>query len=128
MQRLAQSLEMALRKSIAMEFNTFEKITSEQFVDRIVVSEADALVKISSAWSGADQMLSHTLQELAAKYSGKLNFFSIDRELDAALCLIYRVDTVPTLLFFKKGALVDKLSGLTNRNVIANKMDQLLIT
>jgi thioredoxin 1 len=109
-----------------MKLSNFENITPEQFVDRVLATEADALVKISNAWSGADQMLGNTLQELATLYSSKLDFFSVDTEADSDFCKKYLVDAMPTLLFFKKGILVDKLSGLNHRNVIVSKMDQLI--
>ena|SRR5690349_19041456 len=109
-----------------MSTNLYETITSDQFIDRVVVPQEDALVKISTAWSGAGQMLCHTLKELATEYSGKVNFYSVEHEADSELTINYRVDTIPTLLFFKKGTLVDKLSGLTHRHIIADKINQLV--
>jgi thioredoxin 1 len=103
-----------------------EKITSDQFLDRVVAKEADALIKIGNEWSGADQMLCHTCQELATQYASRLHFFSVDFREDSYINIYYRIETVPTLLFFKKGTLVDKISGLANRNVIANKINQLI--
>ncbi len=103
-----------------------ETIDTEQFVNRIVLNKADALVKISSAWSGAGQMLCHTLQDLALRYADKVDFFSIDYDANAVLSATYRVEAVPTILFFKRGTLVDKLSGLTHRAIISHKINQLI--
>lgn len=105
---------------------TLEEITSDQFVDRILMKKADALVKVSSHWNGASQMLCHTLQTLASQYADKVDFFSLDYETESALSSTYRVDSVPTILFFKKGRLVDKLSGLTQRTIISHKINQLI--
>ncbi|MCI0750662.1 MAG: thioredoxin family protein [Flammeovirgaceae bacterium] len=103
-----------------------QKISSDQLIDKIVITNADALVKISTAFNGAGQMLCHTLQDLARQYSGKVDFFSVDYEADSALSATYRVESVPTLLFFKQGTLVDRLSGLTHRTVITQKIHQLV--
>jgi len=95
-------------------------------MDRIIMKKADALVKVSTSWNGASQLLCHSLQRMAPLYSGRVDFFSLDYETESALSSTYRVDRVPTILFFKKGTLVDKLTGLTHRTVIANKINQLL--
>lgn len=109
-----------------MDSRLIQQITSEQFLDRIVVSQADALVKISSAWSGAGQMLGHTLIELSHKYADKLDFFYLDQDANADFVTQYMVGTTPTLLFFKKGTLVDKLAGLNHRNAIEEKINQIV--
>jgi thioredoxin 1 len=109
-----------------MMVKTLEEINSDQFADRIVRKKADALVNISSHWNGASQMLGDTLQHLASQYSGQVEFFSMNYETISTLTDTYRVDSVPTILFFKKGALVDKLSGLAHRTIISNKINQLI--
>ncbi|HEX6893474.1 MAG TPA: thioredoxin domain-containing protein [Chryseolinea sp.] len=119
---MAQGLE----RGIVMIAKNLEQITSEQITDRIILRQADALVKITSHWNAASQMLSHTLQTLASQYSGKVAFFSLNYETEATLSDVYFVDSVPTILFFKKGTLVDKLSGLAHRTIIANKINQLI--
>ena len=103
-----------------------EKITADQFADRVVQKKADALVKISSDWNGASQILCHTLQALSQQYSGKVDFYSLNDYAESSMSDTYRVDSIPTLLFFKKGTLVDKLSGLTHRTIISNKIHQLI--
>lgn len=109
-----------------MESSYIQEISTEQFLDKIVVPQADALVKVSTTWNGAGQMLRLTLFELSQKYSGKLSFFYINQDLNTEIINLYRVDTVPTILFFKKGTLVDKLPGLNQRNTIEEKINQIV--
>lgn len=106
--------------------NTLEEITAEQIASRIVLKKADAIVKISSDWNGASQMVCCTLQAQAEQYSDKVDFFSINYETEPSLSHTYGVANVPTILFFKKGMLVDKLSGLAHRTIISNKIFQLI--
>lgn len=109
-----------------MEYKTLTKIKSQDFIDRIVVSKADALVKIAPQWNAAGQILANTLQEMSTLYEGKVDFFQLEHEDDSAVTKTYRVEGVPTLLFFKKGTLVDKVSGLIQRSILSNKLEQLL--
>lgn len=110
-----------------MESTFFKKISAEQFVERIVLSKTNSLVKFTSAWNGSAQLLRHTLEDLALQYKGKVNFFLVDTESEQTLATTYRVDSTPTLLFFKKGTLVDKLTGLAQKATITNKIDQLVM-
>lgn len=109
-----------------MNKTRLQEITSDQFIDRVVITQSDALVKVSTTWSGAGQMLCQTLDELAEKYSGKMNFYFVDHSNSEEINIKYMVETVPTLLFFKKGMLVDKLAGLNHRNVIEEKINQIV--
>ena len=110
-----------------MESSIFKKISSEQFVEKIVAGKLNALVKFTSAWNGSAHLLRHTLEDLASEYSDKVNFFLVDTEAEEQLAKTYRVNSTPTILFFKKGTLVDKLSGLAQRAVLLNKIEQLTI-
>ena len=110
-----------------MESTTFKKITAEQFVERIVTSKTNSLVKFTSAWNGSAQLLRNTLEDLALQYKGRVNFFLVDTEAEEALASTYQVEATPTLLFFKKGTLVDRLSGLAQKATISNKIDQLVL-
>ena len=109
-----------------MESARIEEITSDQFLDRVVIPQADALVKISSPWNGAGQMLNHTLVELAQKYADRIPFYSVDQDSNMEFIVSYMVDSTPALLFFKGGTLVDKLAGLNHRNIIEEKINQIV--
>lgn len=111
-----------------MESTVFKKISAEQFVERIVQSKANSLVKFTSAWNGSAQLLRNTLEDLALQYTGKVNFFLVDTEAEQALASAYRIEATPTLLFFKKGILADRLSGLAQKAIISNKIDQLVLS
>lgn len=123
---MARGLEAPMSRSMIMAANVIQKITSDQFDDRVILKKADALVKISTTWSGTSQMLCGALEDLARKYSNEVNFFSMDLETESSLGSTYCIDTIPTLLFFKKGTLVDKLSGLNHTKIISNKINQLI--
>ena len=105
---------------------TFKKIDSTEFINQIIVNKADALVKITNDWNGSAQLMSRTLEGLAQQYEGKVDFFQMDGDAESSLVSTYRVESIPTILFFKKGTLVDKLTGLAQRAVISNKIYQLI--
>jgi thioredoxin-like negative regulator of GroEL len=115
-----------LANSLIMRAKSLQEITSYQFADRIVRKKADAVLQISGHQNGASQMFSHNLQAMASQYSHKVNFFSLKNEKETLPSATFRVDNGDTILFFKRGMLVDKLSGLTHRTIISNKIFQLI--
>lgn len=105
---------------------TIQQITSDQFLTKVVTQKANALVKIGNAWNGANQMISQILQDMALQYGSQVEFYFIDYEPGSAFTTSYRLEDIPTILFFKEGTLVDTLSGLTQRAIIAHKIHQLV--
>ncbi len=103
----------------------FKQISSEQFLEQIITGKLNALVKFTSAWNGSAQLLCQTLDDLATQYTGKVNFFLVDTEEEEQLAKAYQVNSTPTILFFKQGTLVDKFSGLAQKSVLSNKIEQL---
>lgn len=107
-----------------MHSQYFESINSRQFQDRIVLTKADALVKISS-FSVDTNFLCSFLDRVAPLYQGKLKFFELDPVSDSGLCETYGVNNATAVLFFKKGTMVDKISGGTHRTILSTKIHRL---
>ena len=101
-------------------------INDEEFNDRIILNKTDALVKFSPHWNAAGHILSNLLNGLSKQYNSKIRFYSLDIKPDSSLCSTYRIGGTPTILFFKKGKLVDRLSGLVQKEIISEKLDQLI--
>ena len=104
----------------------FTKVNRAQFIEKIVLDKTDSLVKFGSSWSGSAELLKQMIEDVAVSYHGKLNFFCIDSEIETELTDIYHIESFPTLLFFRKGTLVDKLSGLVQKSVISSKIEQII--
>jgi thioredoxin 1 len=104
------------------------KITDEDFIHRIIIDKADALVKFCPDWNAAGKLLFRSLENLAFQHRDKLKFYQVDFSHESSLCSTYRIQGVPTILFFKKGTLVDKLCGLVKPDAISKKISQHLLT
>lgn len=100
----------------------FEEITGEQFQDKIVLAKEDALVKVTTSWSGACHIIAPLLVELASTYQSKIKFYVMDHDKDTALSNLYGVTIFPTILFFKSGTLVDRLSGVVSKAMINSRI------
>jgi thioredoxin 1 len=109
-----------------MELQQFKTINAQELKDTILSKDINAVVKLCSSWSGSSHLLGYALSSFADRYIGQVDFYQIDIDDEPELTETYRVELVPTLLFFKRGKLVDKLSGLTPRNTISARIDMLV--
>ena len=85
-----------------------------------------SLVQFKTDWSGACQIISPVYEELAKSYRGTANFFSIDVEKEKGVDIDFGVTEYPTILFFRKGKIIDHIVGLTPKNVLITKIENAL--
>lgn len=101
-------------------------LSDANFRQEVVECEQPVLVLFKSVWSGLSDIMESRLVNLAIRYAGKIKTYKLDLHDDARLADEYLVLTVPTLLVFKHGELVDRLTGLVSETVLATKLDALL--
>ena len=104
----------------------FEEIQAEEFQDKITLPKADALVKVTTSWNGTGHIIRPILDELACQYHEYIKFYVLDHDKDDALTATYQVTTLPTILLFKKGTLVDKIVGMVNKTDMTLKIKSIL--
>ena len=99
------------------------KLTKEEFIEEVVTREANAVIELGAEWSGSSQMLLNSLVTIANHESLPLPLYHMDSEHNPFLFKLYNIDTLPALLFFRSGILIDKLPGMTSRNTILEKIN-----
>ncbi len=109
-----------------MRSNLFEKIHSGDFQDKIILGKMDAVVNITTEGNIVALLGAPFLEDVARSYRHRMKFYSLDPVQDQALCQVYGVQSAPAILFFKRGTLVDKLTGLVHRTLISAKVHALL--
>lgn len=90
------------------------KITTENF-ESYKNGGLPLVVDLWATWCGPCRMLSPVISELAEDYDGKIVVGKCDVEENDELASDFGVRTIPTLLFFKNGELVDKFVGATTK-------------
>jgi len=103
----------------------FKTITAEEFCSRIN-NHVNAVLKITTSWSGASLIVSPIIDEMAEHFGSKIEFFEMDYERDEHIRKYYEVTTFPTLLFFKHGVLVDQLTGVFHKNVLYQRLQSII--
>lgn len=83
--------------------------------DHIVQSEIPVLVDFSAEWCGPCKAQSPVLKDVAREMEGKLKVIKIDVDRNPMIAARFRVQGVPTLILFRKGQVLWRQSGLTDR-------------
>ena len=101
------------------------KITSENF-ESLKNGELPLLVDFWATWCGPCRMLAPVIAELAKTYEGKMVVGKCDVEECEELAQEFGIRNIPTMLFFKRGLVVDKLIGAQSKANIEAKIQALL--
>ncbi len=82
------------------------------------------LVDCWAAWCGPCRMLAPTLDALSAESGGRYRIAKLDVDANPRTAAAYRIESIPAMLLFKGGKLVDTLVGLQPKPAIAAKLAQ----
>lgn len=86
------------------------KIINETEFDALT-KQGLILVDFFATWCGPCKMLSPVLEQLAEKYEGKLEVVKVDVDHSGELAMRFGIMSVPTMLVFKNGEMVETLQG-----------------
>lgn len=101
-------------------------INSDEFNDVVLNSEEVVLVDFSADWCRYCKMLAPIIEELSEEMAGKVKVFEIDADKSPDITIKYSVMSLPTLMIFKKGELLDKIVGFNPKEIIKTKIEQYL--
>jgi thioredoxin 1 len=100
-------------------------ITDASFKE-LVAGDIPVVVDFWAEWCGPCRMVGPVIEELASEYEGKVIIGKINVDENDEISGEYGIRSIPTILFFKNGELVDKHIGAAQKSLLEDKLKALL--
>ena len=81
-------------------------------LNEIIHAEDFVLIDFFASWCGPCKMFSPIIDEISKLYEGKVNILKVDIDESEEIASQYSIQSVPTLILFKKGEIVFRNSGV----------------
>ena len=101
-------------------------LTDENFRREVLESEKPVLVDFWAAWCGPCRVLGPVIEELATELNGTAKVGKLNVDENPATAQQFGVRSIPTVLFFDKGQLVDSTIGVVPKDALQSKLEALV--
>ncbi len=102
------------------------EITDESFESEVINASRPTLVEFSAEWCGPCKKLAPIVEEIADEMSDKLKVVHMDVEKGRNTSVKFAVLSVPTILIFKDGKVMDEITGLVPKKAILQKVQKVI--
>ncbi len=102
------------------------KITDNNFEDEVKKSTLPVMVDFYADWCGPCKMMAPLVAQLATQYSGKCKIGKCNTDENPRSAGEFKIMSIPTILFFKEGKVVDSVIGAVSKTVLEEKIKQVL--
>jgi thioredoxin 1 len=101
-------------------------VTDENFESAIVNAPGLSMVDFWAVWCGPCRLIAPIVESLASEYAGNLTVGKMDVDANQQVASRFGIRSIPTILFFKDGQVVDTVVGAVPRPALENRIKQLL--
>lgn len=101
-------------------------ITDANFDQEVLHADMPVLVDFYATWCGPCKQLAPTIDDLADTSAGKYKVVKLDVDENNVTAGKYQVMSIPTLIFFKGGEVVDKVVGVVDKGALQEKLMNLM--
>jgi thioredoxin 1 len=93
------------------------------FEEDVLKSETPVLVDFWAPWCGPCRMLAPTVDAIADEYEGKVKVGKVNTDENPQIATQHQINSIPTLMIFKGGEIVERLVGAIPKEKITEKLD-----
>jgi len=101
-------------------------VTEATYSEIVESTDKPVMIDFWAEWCGPCRMIAPVVEELSTEYEGKVIVLKCDVDENPEIAQKFAIRNIPTLVFLKKGELVDKLVGAVQRSKITEKLDALI--
>jgi thioredoxin 1 len=99
------------------------EINAANFQSEVLDSGHPVIVDFYAEWCGPCKMIAPALEEIAREQQDKVKIAKVNIDEQAELAQRYNIQSLPTLLYFQNGEVVNRLIGASSKKVILGKLE-----
>ncbi len=103
-----------------------QEIADTEFEQEVLKADLPVLVDFWAEWCGPCHQIAPILERLAEEYDGKIKFVKVDTEENFETPSSYSILSLPTLLVFKEGQQIERITGARPRGDLKRSLDKAL--
>jgi len=104
--------------------SNYIEATDDNFESEVLGSEVPVLVDFWAVWCAPCRMIAPIVEELASEKEGRLKVAKVDVDNNPQTAIKYNIRSIPTLLVFKGGNVVDQMVGAVPKSMIESRLEK----
>ena len=101
-------------------------LTDGNFDAEVINSPEPVLVDFWATWCGPCRAIAPVIEELAGQFQGRVKVGKMDVDDNSATANRFNIRSIPTLLFFKNGQVVDQIVGSAPKSSLETRLNSLI--
>ena len=98
-------------------------ITDDNFEKEVLESNEPVLIDFWAVWCGPCRMIAPIVEEMAVEYAGKAKIGKLDVDSNPMVASKYGIRSIPTVLIFKDGKIVEQIVGAVPKQKLVNALN-----
>ncbi len=97
-------------------------LSDDSFENEVLKSDVPVVVDFWATWCAPCRMIAPVIEEMAKEYDGKAKVCKMDVDANPGVASKYGIMSIPSILFFKNGEIVDKVVGAVPKTQLVSKL------